>query len=134
MDEDLEDYLTEEDPRWNDWITVQSVQFVGERVPRPRRVRLCCACCRVGDPVQISEGGNEVIEGRIEAVASGRWRCTFCRTGALSVASRHADVDHLFAVVDDVNAWGSRDLAPVHFSEGDSVGQFGHQQTDFRSP
>jgi hypothetical protein len=55
-------------PRWNSWIIVQPVQFEGETTAKPRRVRLCCPCARVGDPVQITDG-QRLTEGRISAVA-----------------------------------------------------------------
>ena len=66
MDDDFFDAI--DAPRWNSSIIMQPVQFDGEAMAKPRTVRLCCACCRVGDPVQVSEG-NRVITGRIRAVA-----------------------------------------------------------------
>ena len=78
--------------RWNPWIIVQPVQFEGEVTAKPRTVRLCCACCRVGDPVQVTDNGT-LIEGRIK-----QSRIRFCMSArsvsqldyalAMTVASR----------------------------------------------
>ena len=54
--------------RWNTWTNVQPVQFAAEATAIPRAVRLCCACARVGDPVQIADA-TRVVEGRIAAIA-----------------------------------------------------------------
>jgi hypothetical protein len=54
MDNDFFDAAAR--PRWNSWIIVQPVQFEDEPMAKPRTVRLCCACSRVGDPVRVTEG------------------------------------------------------------------------------
>ena len=53
---------------WNAWTRVQPVQFEGEAVPKARTVRLCCACARLGDPVQITDGAR-VVRGSIYQVS-----------------------------------------------------------------
>jgi hypothetical protein len=59
---------SDDSPRWNTWTRVQPVQFDHEQAPQPRDVRLACAAARVGDPVQVTDGGR-CVHGRIAAVA-----------------------------------------------------------------
>ena len=51
-------------PRWNTFTTVCPVQFVGESAVKGLPLRLACSAMRVGDPVQVTEGGRIVTGTR----------------------------------------------------------------------
>jgi hypothetical protein len=50
--------------RWNDFIIVCPVQFVGESAIKALPVRLACPAMRVGDLVQVTENGR-IVTGTI---------------------------------------------------------------------
>ena len=58
------DLDTPDTPRWNNFIVVCPVQFVGESAIKALPVRLACSAMRVGDPVQVTEGGR-IVTGTI---------------------------------------------------------------------
>ena len=55
--------------RWNDFVRVYPVRLEGEDLPRARPLRLACPALRVGDPVQVTSGGD-VVTGEIVDVVS----------------------------------------------------------------
>jgi hypothetical protein len=57
-------------PRWNTFTTVCPVQFVGESAIKALPVRLACPAMRIGDPVQVTEGGR-IVTGTIAAYMYG---------------------------------------------------------------
>ena len=64
------DLETPDEPRWNNFIIVCPVQFVGESAIKALPVRLSCPAMRVGDPVQVTEGGR-IVTGMIAAYMYG---------------------------------------------------------------
>ena len=69
IDTHLADHMTHDldapdPPQWNTFTTVCPVQFVGESTVKALPVRLACPAMRVGDPVQVTEGGR-IVTGTI---------------------------------------------------------------------